>query len=191
MPRSRLPERCASDAGAKLRQPISGSPYVLTWSPVASVSRSWHSSAPLQTQGRSASRPTSRYCPRPEVLSFSFGPSIPWNKEVHQEATVVHNFMMLDFKYTLVIDQALPPAGGQCDLTRGQTPLNSTGWRSGKMRRCTSADGRIAATTCKNIGLRSICVVACMQPWQNNALDRIQWHAMKLDPRPTQINIPT
>jgi len=39
-----------------------------------------------------------------QVLSFSFGPAVPWNEEIHKPATRVHHFMMLDFKYAVEID---------------------------------------------------------------------------------------
>jgi len=38
-----------------------------------------------------------------QVFSFAFGPAIPWKKEVHTQAVVAHQFMMLDFKQTIRI----------------------------------------------------------------------------------------
>lgn len=42
-----------------------------------------------------------------QFMSFAFGPSIKWSKEVDQPANVIHNFMMLDFKFAVKIDKAL------------------------------------------------------------------------------------
>jgi len=42
-----------------------------------------------------------------QVVSFAFGPAIPWKKTVKQPAVVTHQVMMLDFKFTVKIDKAM------------------------------------------------------------------------------------
>lgn len=42
-----------------------------------------------------------------QMVSFAFGPAIPWKKTVKQPAVVTHQVMMLDFKFTVTIDKAM------------------------------------------------------------------------------------
>lgn len=42
-----------------------------------------------------------------QMVSFAFGPAIPWKKTVKQPAVVTHQVMMLDFKFTVKIDKAM------------------------------------------------------------------------------------
>ncbi|CAE7294072.1 unnamed protein product, partial [Symbiodinium pilosum] len=42
-----------------------------------------------------------------QMVSFAFGPAIPWKETVKQPATVTHSVMMLDFKFTVKIDKAM------------------------------------------------------------------------------------
>mmetsp|Transcript_49926 Transcript_49926/g.116558 ORF Transcript_49926/g.116558 Transcript_49926/m.116558 type:complete len:976 (+) Transcript_49926:55-2982(+) len=42
-----------------------------------------------------------------QMVSFAFGPAIPWKETVKQPAEVTHKVMMLDFKFTVKIDKAM------------------------------------------------------------------------------------
>eukprot|EP00747_Dinoflagellata_sp_TGD_P109649 gnl/TRDRNA2_/TRDRNA2_170747_c3_seq2.p1 gnl/TRDRNA2_/TRDRNA2_170747_c3~~gnl/TRDRNA2_/TRDRNA2_170747_c3_seq2.p1 ORF type:complete len:483 (+),score=59.44 gnl/TRDRNA2_/TRDRNA2_170747_c3_seq2:80-1450(+) len=42
-----------------------------------------------------------------QVLSFAFGPTIPWNKEVHESATMVQHVTMFNLEYSFKMDRAL------------------------------------------------------------------------------------
>lgn len=42
-----------------------------------------------------------------QMVSFAFGPAIPWKETVKQPAVVTHQVMMLDFKFTVKIDKAM------------------------------------------------------------------------------------
>eukprot|EP00931_Biecheleriopsis_adriatica_P032579 TRINITY_DN19002_c0_g1_i2.p1 TRINITY_DN19002_c0_g1~~TRINITY_DN19002_c0_g1_i2.p1 ORF type:complete len:966 (-),score=205.10 TRINITY_DN19002_c0_g1_i2:38-2935(-) len=42
-----------------------------------------------------------------QMMSFAFGPTIPWKDAVKEPAVVTHKVMMLDFKYTVKIDKEL------------------------------------------------------------------------------------
>lgn len=43
-----------------------------------------------------------------QMVSFAFGPAIPWKKQVKQPAVVTHKVMMLDFKFTATRPPRIP-----------------------------------------------------------------------------------